>query len=430
MPRDRQRPARPPSALPAFLPFAPPLLGQDELLEVKEALDSGWITRGPKCEAFEERCREILRADSVLAVSSCTAALHLGLRALGLGAGDAVLTTPLTFVSTAHAIMYTGARPVFCDVDPLDGNLSPAAARGILERDCMPGRGGARIHRATGLAVRAILPVHYGGFPADLAAFRELAGEFRLHVLEDAAHAFAAESDGRPVGSGALQRPAADGLVNLAAFSFYATKNVACGEGGLLTGPEEQIRRAGVLSAYGISDRRRIWGGHAPGGRTWSYDVEALGFKSNFTDLGAALGLAQLRRLPEMQARRREMAGIWTRALAGLDGDLVTLPAERRGARSAWHLYPLRLGPGRLAVRRDEAAGRLKELNVGTSVMFPPVHLFSFYRGALGHAEGDFPEAEAFAGSEISLPMSPANPMPLVEEAAETLRRLLLSMAG
>ncbi|MDR1313746.1 MAG: DegT/DnrJ/EryC1/StrS family aminotransferase [Deltaproteobacteria bacterium] len=418
----------PPKALSRFLPFAPPLLGEDELLELKDTLDSGWITRGPRCELFESRCKELLNASGTLALSSCTAALHLGLKVLGVGPGDAVLTTPLTFVSTAHAVMYTGARPVFCDVDPADGNLSPASVRELMEKGCRAGAERLREHKATGLSVKCLLPVHYGGFPADLAGFREAAGEYGLHILEDAAHAFAAEYGGSPVGSAALQRPAAPGLNALSAFSFYATKNVACGEGGLLTGPESLIRKAGVLAAYGITDERKIWGRYAPKG-TWAYDVSDLGFKNNFTDLGAALGLAQLRKLPEMQSRRRAFAEIWLRTLSDLDGDLVTLPREAEGTVSAWHLFPLRLKLDRLRIGRGEVAAKLKELNVGTSVMFQPVHLFSYYRKALGHAEGDFPEAEAFFESEISLPMSPANPVPLVEEAAESLRRLLISQA-
>jgi dTDP-4-amino-4,6-dideoxygalactose transaminase len=415
-------------ALPRFLAFAPPLLDQDELLELKDTLDSGWLTRGPKCERFEGECRKILQADGCLAVSSCTAALHLGLRALGIGEGHAVVTTPLTFVSTAHAVVYTGARPVFCDVDPEDGNLSLERVRELLENGCDGGPHGTRMHKDTGLAIKALLPVHYGGFPADPEGFRETAGDYGLQVLEDAAHAFAAEAGGSPVGSRRLQRPPGHGLGIMSAFSFYATKNVACGEGGLLTGPEELVRRAGVLAAYGITDERRIWGRYAPKG-SWVYDVSDLGFKNNFTDLGAAMGLAQLRKLPEMQSRRREFSEIWGRALRELDGDLVALPREKRGTASAWHLYPLRIKADRLRASRDEIIVRLKDLNIGTSVMFQPVHLFTYYRKALGYAEGDFPEAEAFFASEISLPMSPANPVPLVEEAAETLRRLLVSLA-
>jgi dTDP-4-amino-4,6-dideoxygalactose transaminase len=420
---------RPPRKLGTFLRFAPPLLDREELLELKDTLDSGWLTRGPKCERFEEACLRELQAESTLALSSCTEALHLGLRALGVGEGDAVVTTPLTFVSTAHAVIHAGARPLFCDIDPADGNLSPALVREFLDAACAPGPDGSRIHRETGLRVGAVLPVHYGGFPADVEGFRGIASECRLHVLEDAAHAFGSLAGGRPVGSRALLRSPGPGLHALAAFSFYATKNVACGEGGLLAGPETVLAKARILSAYGISDARRIWGRYAPRG-TWAYDVEELGFKANFTDLGAALGLAQLRRFPEMQERRRRFAAIWSGALSGLAGDLVTLPEEIPGTRSAWHLYPLRLRAGRLAGGRDKAIERLRELNIGASVMFQPVHLFTYYRRALGHREGDFPQTEAFSASEISLPMSPANPVPLVEEAAETLRRLLLDMAG
>ncbi|MDR1036879.1 MAG: DegT/DnrJ/EryC1/StrS aminotransferase family protein [Deltaproteobacteria bacterium] len=418
----------PPRALPSFLAFAPPLLDQEELLQLKDTLDSGWLTRGPKCERFESACKDLLRSDGTLAVSSCTAALHLGLLVLNVGPGDAVVTTPLTFASTAHVIMYTGARPLFCDVNPSDGNLSLERVRELLANQCNKDRDGLTRHDSTGLTVKAVLPVHYGGFPADVTGFRETAGAYGLNILEDAAHAFAALTDRHQVGSSVLQRMPRHDLSALTAFSFYATKNVACGEGGLLTGPEPLIRKAAVLSAYGITDERKIWERHSPRA-TWDYDVSVLGWKYNFTDLGAALGLAQLKKLPEMQSRRRAFAKIWTSALSSLDGKLVTLPKESSGSSSAWHLYPLRLIPENLSCDRNSVIDRLRELNIGTSVMFRPLHLFSYYARTLGLKEGDFPEAESFFLNEISLPMSPANPMPLVEEAAETLRRLLLSLA-
>jgi dTDP-4-amino-4,6-dideoxygalactose transaminase len=408
--------------------FAPPLLDEDELLEIKDTLDSLWLTKGPKCEVFETRCREYLNAESCAALSSCTAALHLGLLALGIGPGDAVVTTPLTFVSTAHAVMYVGARPLFCDIDPLDGNLSLERVRELLENSCDKGKDGLLVHRDTGRTVKALLPIHYGGFPADVPGFREAARDFRLHVLEDAAHAFGAGIAGHRVGSKAMLRPPGPDLHCLAAFSFYATKNVACGEGGLLAGPPALSARAAVLASYGISDARKIWGRYSPKG-SWAYDVEELGYKSNFTDLGAALGLAQLRKFPEMQSRRRAFAEIWRRTLSDLDGELVTLPEEAGGTEAAWHLFPLRLRLERLRKSRDLILENLKTLNIGASVMFQPVHLFTYYRKALGHKEGDFPEAEAFFASEISLPMSPRHPLPLVEEAAESLRRLLINAA-
>ncbi|MDR2422196.1 MAG: DegT/DnrJ/EryC1/StrS family aminotransferase, partial [Deltaproteobacteria bacterium] len=379
------------------MPFAPPAVGPEELSELEETLLSGWLTRGPKSEIFEAEMASYLGAVGALAVSSCTAALHLALAALEVRPGQGVITTPLTFPSTAHAIVYQRALPILVDVDPQTGCLDPALVREFLAEECRTGPGGQPVHKKTGTTVVAVMPVHYGGHPADLPAFWELAQERNLAVVEDAAHALGTRLNGHLIGHPKL-RPA-EAPSGFTAFSFYATKNLTTGEGGLLLASDPAaIERARALSAYGISDGRRIWGRYAKKG-SWAYDVVELGYKYNFTDLQAALGLAQLKKLPGFLADRRLRAMAWRAALAPL-GDLVELPEEKPGAESSWHLFPLRLRLERLSVGRDEIIERLKELNVGVSVMFTPLHYHTYYRHALGYPKGSFPLAEKFFAQE------------------------------
>jgi dTDP-4-amino-4,6-dideoxygalactose transaminase len=397
-----------------------------ELKELADTLKSGWLTRGPKSELFETKMANYLGTTSTLAVSSGTAALHLALVVLGVGPGQGVITTPLTFASTAHAIVYQGARPFLVDINPETGNLDPRLVKKFLTEECRTGSDKKPVHQKTNLTITTLMPVHYGGRPVELSAFQELAAEFNLGIVEDAAHALGAEILGRRIGGDQLwSYHATPGLV---AFSFYATKNLTTGEGGLLTASDPALlERARILSAYGISDARKIWGRYAPQG-SWVYDVAELGYKYNFTDLQAALGLAQLEKLPYFMARRRALAKIWTTALSPLE-KLVTLPREIPDTLSAWHLYPLRLKLDRLKANRDQIFQSLKDLNLGTSVMFIPIHYHSYYRDRLGYPEGAFPLAEAFFAQELSLPMAPALDFAKVQAAAQLTGSLLASLA-
>ncbi|MDR1871277.1 MAG: DegT/DnrJ/EryC1/StrS aminotransferase family protein [Deltaproteobacteria bacterium] len=412
--------------LPEFLPFAPPLTGPEEVAEIADTLKSGWLTKGPKSERFEKDLAAYLGAPDSLAVSSGTAALHLALAALGVTEGQGVITTPLTFASTVHAIVYQRATPFLVDIDPLTGNLDPQLTGDFLKNKCRKGPNGRPIHKLTGVTVSALLPVHYGGLPADLKAFWEIAETYNLNLVEDAAHALGSYYGSYLIGDPSLRPPKAP--FGLTAFSFYATKNLATGEGGLLTATEPEIlAKARVLSAYGISDARKIWGRYAPQG-TWVYDVADLGFKYNFTDIQAALGLAQLKKLPEFLAARKERANVWLEALRPLE-DLVILPQEPKGTRSSWHLFPLRLNLDRLKIDRDAFITRLKELNIGVSVMFIPIHFHSYYQRSLLYPVGSLPQAEKFFSEEISLPLSPAAPLALIQEAAYLTRSLIESCA-
>ena len=413
--------------LPVFLGFAPPLLGAGEIAEVTATLRSGWLTTGPRTERFEKALAVRLRSGSGLAVNSCTAALHLGLRVLETGPGQGVLTTPLTFASTAHAVLYQRARPFFADIDPATGNLDPAEARRFLTAECRRGPGGRRRHKRTGDVITTLLPVHYGGHPVDLKAFWELAEEFRLNILEDAAHALGALYQGQPVGCREL-RPPHSPAAGLTAFSFYATKNITTGEGGFLAASrDELVERARVLSMYGLSDSRRIWGRYSPRG-SWVYDVAELGFKYNMMDLQAALGLHQLRKLPAFLRRRAAHARAYNEALADLT-ELVEPPTVRPEAGPAWHLYPLRLKPGALTVGRDEFLEILRGYGLGASVLFIPLHYHSFYRKTLGYGPGAFPRAEGFFQGLINLPVAPAHAPGAVARAARLLAGLLKAYA-
>ncbi|MDR0548448.1 MAG: DegT/DnrJ/EryC1/StrS family aminotransferase [Deltaproteobacteria bacterium] len=408
------------------MPFSPPLADAAELSQIESVLKSGWLTRGPKCDDFEAKMASYLGAAESLAVSSCTAALHLALKVLDLGPKQGVIVTPLTFPSTVHAIVYLGATPFLVDIEPKTGNLDPELVRLFLTKECHKGPNGQPIHTKTQIPVKALLPIHYGGFPADLGAFWSLCQEYNLALVEDAAHALGARYDGRLIGDPSL-RPA-DAPPNLVAFSFYATKNLATGEGGLLMGsPSDLIKRARVLSAYGINDARRIYGRDNLRG-TWDYDVVDLGFKYNFTDIGAAIGLAQLEKLPRFLAQRQERAAIWTAALESLR-DLVELPAESPNTVSAWHLYPLKLHLDRLTLDRDSLSRRLNDLNLGHSVMFRPIHLHTYYQKTLAYPKGSLPRAEDFFARELSLPIAPALDLLDLTAAANLLVLLLKSSA-
>ena len=368
----------PASALPfraSYLPFSPPAVGEDEIAEVVEALRSGWITTGPKAGQFEAAFAARLGAPGALALNSCTAGLHTALATLGIGPGDEVITTPMTFAASVNVIEHVGARPVLADVEHDTLNIDP----GAVERAITP-------------RTRALLPVHFAGHPAELDALSALARQHGLAVIEDAAHSLPAAYRGRPIGSG----------TNPVSFSFYATKNLTTGEGGMLTGSAEFLERARVLSLHGMD--RDGWKRYAKGGN-WFYEIVAPGFKYNMTDIQAAMGLAQLRRLDAMQRRRREVVSLYHDALR--DEEAVELPVERGHVEHAWHLYVVRLRLDRLRIDRDQVIRELTARNIGTSVHFIPVHLHPWYRERYGFVPGQFPVAYASYLRTISLPLHP-----------------------
>ena len=357
-----------------FLPFARPDLSEDEIAAAVEALRSGWLTYGPKSQAFEADFARAAGVEHAVAVSSCTAALHVALLAAGIGAGDEVITTPLTFAATANVIVHAGATPVLADVSADDLNLDPAAvASKITPR------------------TRAIMPVHYGGQPCRMDELLEIGRRRGLRVIEDAAHAAGASYAGRPVGC----------LGDATAFSFYATKNMTTGEGGMLTTDDTELaEKARLLRAHGLS--ADAWKRFTAAGSAF-YEVTTPGFNYRMTDFQAALGRGQLARLGEINATRGRLAVRYDRRLDGVAE--VETPATRPEVEHAWHLYALRLRLERLRISRDVFVEELRQRGVGTSVHFIPIHYHAYYREGFGFNKGDFPVAEDAFERLISLPL-------------------------
>jgi dTDP-4-amino-4,6-dideoxygalactose transaminase len=358
-----------------FLPFSPPLIGEEEIAEVVDTLRSSWITTGPKTKRFEERFAAYLAAPGALALNSCTAALHTALVTLGIGPGDEVITTPMTFAASVNVIEHVGAKPVLVDVEPDTLNIDPA-----------------RVAAAINPRTKVLLPVHYAGHPVDLDPLRDLARDHELTIVEDAAHALPARYKGQPIGAGG----------NPVAFSFYATKNLTTAEGGMLTADPGFLQRARTVSLHGMS--RDGWKRYEKGG-SWYYEVLLPGFKYNMTDIQAALGLCQLEKLERFQRRRREVVALYESGFAGEDA--LELPTAREEVEHAWHLYVLRLRPDALCIGRDQFIEELKQRNIGTSVHFIPIHLHPYYRDKYGYRPEDFPVAYDNFQRMLSLPLNP-----------------------
>lgn len=360
-----------------FLPYSPPKIGEEEINEVVDTLRSDWITTGPKTKAFEEQFGAYVNAPggSSVMLNSCTAGLHVALVALGVGPGDEVIVPSLTFAATANIVEHVGARPVLVDVLPDTLCIDPEA-----------------IARAVTSATKVIIPVHYAGHPADLDAIFMIAEEHGLEVIEDAAHAAPTYYKDRMVGS----------RDNFASFSFYATKNLTTAEGGALTGRPDLLDKARVIGLHGMS--KDAWKRFDKAG-SWRYDIVMPGFKYNMTDVQAALGIHQLQRLKGFHARRREVVASYNEAFSSVDA--LEIPTECDYAKSAWHLYVLRIRPELLTIDRDQFIIDLKDRNIGTSVHYIPLHMMSFYADKYGYAPSDFPVAQDSFERMMSIPLHP-----------------------
>jgi dTDP-4-amino-4,6-dideoxygalactose transaminase len=379
----------------AFLGFSRPDVDDAELEQIREALESGWITSGPKTHQFETEFAAAVGARHAVTVSSCTAAMHLSLEALGLRRGDEVITTPYTFAATAEVVRYFDAKPVLVDVHPDCLNIDPD----LVEAAVSP-------------RTKALIPVHLGGLPAEMDALLAIARRHGLAVVEDAAHAFPAEYKGHVIGS-ALGH---NHIQHAICFSFYATKTLTTGEGGMIVTDDDAIaERCRMMALHGIS--KDAWKRYTAEG-TWQYDIVAPGFKYNMTDIAAGMGLAQLAKAERMWARRRQIARQYNAAFQGLPA--LRLPHDRDDCRHAWHLYMLRVDPERLpGLKRAPApaaedldgavrAGfvqELKERRIGSSVHFIPLHLHPYYRETYGYRPEDFPVASREYRREVSLPI-------------------------
>lgn len=365
----------PPVRRQEFLPFCPPTIGEEEIAEVVDTLRSSWITTGPKAKRFEAEFASSFDAPAAIALSSCTAALHTALVTAGVGPGDEVITTPMTFAASVNVIEHVGARPVLVDVEPDTLNIDPrAVAAAITPR------------------TRALIPVHFAGHPVDLDPLRELSARYGLTMIEDAAHATSAKYKGRYIGSGD----------NPVAFSFYATKNLTTAEGGMLTADAAFLDRARLVSLHGMS--RDGWKRYDKGG-SWFYEVLLPGFKYNMTDIQAALGLCQLRKLAQFQQRRLDLANLYNSVFAMEEA--LEVPVTRPDVDHAWHIYVLRLRPDALRIGREEFIDELKQRNIGTSVHFIPIHLHPYYREKYGYTPESFPVAYDNYCQMLSLPLNP-----------------------
>jgi len=378
-----------------LMPLAFPYLGPEEEQAVLEVLRSGAIATGPRTVEFEQAFARYLGRRFAVGTDSCTNALHIALRALGIGEGDEVITTPLTFVATANAILYAGARPVFVDVDPHTLNLDPGAVASALTP-----------------RTRALLPVHLYGHPCEMDPLLDLARRHRLRVVSDCAHAIEAEYRGTRVGA----------LGDVACFSFYATKNLTTGNGGMLATDDPEVDRlARILRDHGMHPE--AWGRYRTG-EFQHYAMTHLGYKCIMWDLQAALGLCQLRRLEERHRRREELARLYDALLEPLAEWVRPLP-RRPWVRHAFHLYPVRVH----GVDRDRLAQELLRQGIGVGVHYRPVHLEPYYRERFRFREGMFPVAEEAGRTLLSLPFWPEMGEERVERVVRALRQALDRLA-
>ncbi len=380
-----------------FLPFALPDIGEDEIAEVEDTMRSGWLTTGPKTRQFEQEFAAFAGSDvEAMAVNSATAGLHLALEAAGVQSGDEVITTTYTFTATAEVVRYLDAHPVLTDISPETLNIDPKA-----------------VERAVTPRTKAIIPVHFGGLACDMEAILSIAGRHGLKVIEDAAHAFPCVYRGTRIGALAS---------DAAVFSFYATKTLATGEGGMIvTRDPELARRCRVMRLHGID--RDAFNRYRSEKPAWFYSVIAPGFKYNMPDLAAAIGLHQLRRGLALQAQRQRMAERYDEAFTDLP--LLLPPKAPPGDLHAWHLYVIRLTDD-APVSRDAFIERLAQRGIGASVHFIPLHLHPYWQETYRLRPEDFPCAQRVFERCVSLPlytrMTEADQARVIDAVREILR--------
>ncbi len=385
-----------------FLPFGVPSIGEEEIAEVVDTLRSGWIGQGKKVERFEREFAAAVGAPHAVAVSSCTAALHLSLLMAGVGPGDEVIVPAMTFSASATAVLHAGGTPVFCDCDPRALLLDlEDAARRVTER------------------TKAVLPVHFGGLPCDMDAVLGFARARGLDVVEDAAHAVGTWLDGRAVGS----------FDSFCCFSFYPNKNLTTGEGGMVTLRDDAAAgRLRSLRLHGLSTD--AWKRYA----TRKYvpsELTALGFKYNLTDLQAAIGIHQLAKLERHQLRREELAARYDDVLSGLPGVELqprTLPGHE--VRHALHLYLMLLDLERFSVARNDIVAALRAENIGAAIHYRALHLEPYFAERFGHAPDEFPNALRASDRVLTLPLTPGMSDADADDVLEATEKVLAAYAA
>jgi dTDP-4-amino-4,6-dideoxygalactose transaminase len=359
-----------------FLPFHVPDIGEDEIQGVVETLRSGWLTTGPKTKQFEEDFAQYVGCRYAVAVNSCTAALHLALEAVGVTTGDEVILPTMTFAATAEVVRYLNATPVLVDCQADTLNIDPL-----------------QIERVVTPKTKAIIPVHFAGHPCEMATILEIAKAHKLTVIEDAAHALPTRVQGKMVGT----------IGDISCFSFYATKTITTGGGGMATTENrEWAERMRMMSLHGIS--KDAWKRYTAEG-SWYYEILAPGYKYNLTDIAAAIGIQQLKKCDAFWRRRQQYAALYSEAFTDVPGIIV--PSMVEDGQHAWHLYVIQLQLERLRIDRNAFIEILKQQNIGTSVHFIPLHLHPYYRDSFGYRSEDFPHASIIFHQTVSLPIYP-----------------------
>ena len=377
-----------------FIPFHAPEIGDAEINSVVETLRSGWLTTGPKVKRFEEDFARYVGCSHAVGVNSGTAALHLALDAVGIEEGDEVIVPTMTFTATAEVVLYFKAKPVLIDCEPGTLNLDPN-----------------RIEQAVTSKTKAIIPVHMAGQPCAMNEILEIAKKYKLRVIEDAAHALPARYHDRTVGT----------IGDITCFSFYATKTITTGEGGIATTENpEWAERMRMMSLHGIS--HDAWNRYTKEG-SWYYEVIYPGFKYNLTDLAAAIGLEQLKKCDQFYEARRRIARRYDQAFSDLPE--VQIPSSASDVQHAWHLYIIELRLERLKIDRTMFIKALSEHNIGTSVHFIPLHLHPFYKNTYRYRSTDFPQATAVFEGIISLPIYPSMKEESVDYVIGTVKKLI-----
>lgn len=378
-----------------FLIFGSPKIGQEEIEEVVDSLKSGWIGTGPKVAKFEELVRDYVGTKYSLALNSCTAGLHLSLIACGVGRGDEVITTPMTFAATANVIEHVGAKPVFADIILSSMNIDPS-----------------EIEKKITKKTKAIIPVHIGGRPCDMDKILSIAKKYNLKVIEDAAHAFGAEYHGKKIGS----------IGDLTAFSFYVTKNLVTGEGGMVTTQNSQF--ADLIKIYSLHGMSKdAWKRYSDEGFK-HYLVEVPGYKYNMMDLQAAIGIHQFYSFAQGQKRRKQ---IWQRYNGAFSDLPIQTPADPDpDTVHGYHLYPILVDIDNLKVDRETIQNALHAENIGVGIHFISLHLHPFYKNKYGFKRGDFPNSEYISDRTISLPFSAKLTDKDVDDVIEAVRKVVL----
>jgi dTDP-4-amino-4,6-dideoxygalactose transaminase len=380
------------------LPLYRPWIDEEEIAAVAEVMRSGWIGMGARVAEFESRFAEWVGVKHAVSTNSCTAALHLSLVAAGVASGDLVLTTPFTFTATAEAIHHSGATIRFVDIDPDTLNLRPDLCADAVQPN-----------------VKGIVPVHIAGLPCDMEAFRSLARDKGLFLLDDAAHAVLAETDGKRIGA----------CADASAFSFYPTKNLTTCEGGMVTTDDDALAaRVKRLRYHGLDKDTWL---RQSAKQPWMYDVVEQGFKSHLTDLQAAIGLVQIGKLERQRAIRERIAARYREAFGDLEE--VHLPVEPSHGRHGWHLYVIRLELERLTIDRDAFVRELHARRIGAGVHYIPLHFLSHYQKACRVREGDFPATERAFSRVVSLPFWPGMSDDDTEDVVDAVRDVVRRFA-